>query len=134
MRNMASRFTCYASGIWWIPHLFDNFYGCMFEACFTKNVLVRAWKFENDPYQLYFGNFQTTGCYTSSVKITTKYSKKDFLVWIIFYVHAILPEFTVHQSWPIFQVFKCLFITKCNGLFQKQCICFYEPVQCHCKP
>ena len=30
-------FTCLASGVWWIPHLMERFYGCV-----TKSALVRA--------------------------------------------------------------------------------------------
>ena len=30
-------FTCLASGVWWIPHSMERFYGCV-----TKSILVRA--------------------------------------------------------------------------------------------
>ena len=114
-------FTHFTSDIWWIPHLFVHFY-----ICFTKNVSVKAWKFECHPNELSFENLQTTGCFTSSVKITTGYSKKDLLVLITFCFYTFL--YSVHLSQFIFFRLKCLFVTECNWLFHKQCVCFYDLV------
>ena len=68
----------------------------IFQACVTRIVLVKSRAFERYPYECYFNDLLTTGSYILSVKVMTKYSNKDNLVLIIFYVHMFCSLYTVH--------------------------------------
>ena len=67
-----------------------------------------------------FNNFLTIACYILSVKVLTKFSKKDFLILIKVCVHVFYLLLRMYQSQLIFVTLtlKSFVISDYNKLFQ----------------